>query len=415
MVAESKYYDILGVSPSATEGELKKAYRKLALKYHPDKNPDAGDKFKEISHAYEILSDAEKREIYDQYGEEGLSGQGGPGGMNAEDLFSQLFGGGGMGGMGGGGFFGGMGGGRRGPQGPRRGKDMMHQLKVNLEDLYLGKTSKLALQKNILCGKCDGKGGKDGAVQVCRGCNGQGSRIMMRQMGPMIQQIQQPCGDCRGTGEIINEKDRCKQCLGKKIMSDRKILEVHIERGMRDGQRITFSGEGDQAPGIVPGDIIIQLDEKAHPRFTRKGDDLIYEAKIDLLTALAGGQFAVPHLDDRVLLVNVIPGEAIQPNMVKAVPNEGMPMHRIDSRGHLFIKFTVEFPEPNWTDEATLKKLEAILPPRNPVPSVGDKHIEDVVLVDAEAYQHRAGSNAYDEDGHEDHQHGGGGVQCAQQ
>jgi DnaJ family protein A protein 2 len=113
--------------------------------------------------------------------------------MNAEDLFSQLFGGGGgMGGMGGGGFFGGMGGGRRGPQGPRRGKDMMHQLKVSLDDLYLGKTSKLALQKNILCGKCNGKGGKDGAVQVCRGCNGQGSRIMMRQMGPLVQQIQQP-------------------------------------------------------------------------------------------------------------------------------------------------------------------------------------------------------------------------------
>jgi DnaJ family protein A protein 2 len=203
--------------------------------------------------------------------------------------------------------------------------------------------------------------------------------------------------------------------LGKKIMSERKILEVHIERGMRDGQRITFSGEGDQAPGIVPGDIIIQIDEMAHPRFTRKGDDLIYEAKIDLLTALAGGKFAIPHLDDRALLVNVIPGEAIQPNMIKAVPNEGMPMHRIDSRGHLFIKFTIQFPEPNWTNEETLKKLEAILPPRNPVPSVGDRHIEDVVLVDADAYQSKTGSNAYDEDGHEDHQHGGGGVQCAQQ
>ncbi|KAI8365554.1 ATPase GET3 [Blakeslea trispora] len=368
-------------------------------------NPDAGDKFKEISHAYEILSDAEKREIYDQYGEEGLNGQAGPGGMNAEDLFSQLFGGGG-------GFFGG--GGRRGPSGPRRGKDMMHQLKVSLEDVYLGKTSKLALQKNVLCSKCDGKGGKEGAVQACRPCNGQGVRIVMRQMGPIVQQFQQQCDSCRGTGEIINEKDRCKECMGKKILSERKILEVHIERGMRDGQKITFSKEGDQAPGIIPGDIVIVLDEKPHPRFTRQGDDLVYEAKIDLLTALAGGQFAIPHLDDRVLLVNVIPGEAIQPDMVKVIPHEGMPMQRLDSRGHLFVKFTVEFPQSNWTDEDTIKKLESVLPPRKTLPSFGDKHLDEVVLVDAEGYQGRAGASAYDEDD-EDHHHGGPGVQCAQQ
>lgn len=351
--------------------------------------------------------------MYDQYGEEGLSGQGGgPGGMNAEDLFSQLFGGGS------GGFFGG-GGQRRGPQGPRRGKDMMHQLKVSLEDLYLGKTSKLALQKNVLCNKCEGKGGKEGAVQTCRGCQGQGVRIMMRQMGPMLQQIQVQCEQCQGQGEIINEKDRCKQCLGKKIMSDRKILTVNIERGMKGGQRITFEGEGDQAPGIIPGDIIIALDEKPHPQFTRRGDDLYYEAKIDLLTALAGGQFAIPHLDDRVLLVSVIPGEAIKPDMIKCVPHEGMPMYRIDNKGHLFIKFTVEFPNANWTDEATLKKLEAILPARNPLPtSFGDKHLDEVVLVDAEGYKNRGGSSsaAYDEDA-EDHHHGGAGpgVQCAQQ
>ncbi|OBZ82341.1 Mitochondrial protein import protein MAS5 [Choanephora cucurbitarum] len=405
MVADTKFYDVLGVSPDASESELKKAYRKLALKYHPDKNPDAGDKFKEISHAYEILSDAEKREVYDQYGEEGLNGQAGPGGMNAEDLFSQLFGGGG-------GFFGG--GGRRGPSGPRRGKDMMHQLKVTLEDVYLGKTSKLALQKNVLCSKCDGKGGKEGAVQSCRPCNGQGIRVVMRQMGPIVQQFQQPCDVCRGTGEIINEKDRCKECLGKKITSERKILEVHIERGMRDGQKITFSKEGDQAPGIIPGDIVILLDEKPHPRFTRQGDDLIYEAKIDLLTALAGGQFAIPHLDDRVLLVNVIPGEAIQPDMVKVIPHEGMPMQRLDSRGHLFVKFTVEFPESNWTDEDTIKKLESVLPSRKALPSFGDKHLDEVVLVDAEGYQGRAGASAYDED-EDDHHHGGPGVQCSQQ
>ncbi|KAI8989336.1 ATPase GET3 [Pilobolus umbonatus] len=369
-------------------------------------NPDAGDKFKEISHAYEILSDREKRDIYDSYGEEGLSGQGaGMGGMNAEDLFSQLFGGGG-----GGGFFGG--GGRR--EGPRRGKDMIHQLKVSLEDLYLGKTSKLALQKNVLCTKCDGKGGKNGAVQQCGGCNGRGTRIMMRQMGPMIQQIQQTCPDCRGEGEIINEKDRCKQCLGKKITTERKILEVHIERGMKPGQKITFAGEGDQAPGIVPGDIIIALEEKPHPRFTRQGDNLFYQANIDLLTALAGGQFAIPHLDDRVLLVSIIPGEVIKPNTTKVIPNEGMPMHRVDNRGHLFVKFNVEFPNPHWTSEDNLKKLETILPPRPPMPTFADKHFDEVTLLNSEGFENKSNSqHAHDED-YEDH-HGGGGVQCAQQ
>ncbi|KAI7849222.1 hypothetical protein BDC45DRAFT_540265 [Circinella umbellata] len=407
MVRESKYYDILGVSPEATEGELKKAYRKLALKYHPDKNPEAGDKFKEISHAYEILSDSEKRQMYDQFGEEGLNGQGGMGGMDAEDLFSQLFGGG---------LFGGGGGGRSRPSGPRRGKDMMHHLKVSLEDLYAGKTSKLALQKNVVCTRCEGRGGKEGAMQTCRSCNGNGVRIIMRQMGPMVQQIQQPCTDCRGEGEVISDKDRCKQCMGKKIVSERKILEVFIDKGMRDGQRITFSGEGDQAPGIIPGDIIIAIDEKPHPRFQRKGDDLVYEAKIDLLTALAGGQFAIPHLDERVLLVSVLPGEAIKPDCIKVIPNEGMPAYRHHNHGHMFVKFSVEFPDPNWTDADTIAKLDGILPARAQLPSFGDKQVDEVVMADADGYQTQraAGNNAYDDD-EEDDGRGGAGVQCAQQ
>ncbi|CAO3617929.1 unnamed protein product [Cunninghamella blakesleeana] len=407
MARETKFYDILGVSPDASENELKKAYRKLALKYHPDKNPDAGDKFKEISHAYEILSDNEKRQLYDQYGEEGLNGGPGMGGMDAEDLFSHLFGGGG-------GFFGG-GGRSRGPQGPRRGKDMVHHLKVSLEDLYKGKTTKLALQKHILCGKCNGKGGKEGAVRTCHGCGGAGVRVTIRQMGPMMQQFQEACPSCRGEGEIINEKDRCKHCFGKKIVSEKKILEVYIDKGMKDGQKITFKGEGDQAPNIIPGDIIIVLDEKAHPTFQRDGDDLIHEYKIDLLTALAGGQFAIPHLDDRVLLVTVLPGEAIQPGMVKAIPNEGMPGHRHQTPGHLFVKFTVEFPQSNWADENTIQLLNSILPPRPALPNFGNKHVEEVVLADATGYEsQRSGRSAYDEDDDEMDE-SGPGVQCAQQ
>ena len=254
--------------------------------------------------------------MYDRYGEEGLSGDGGGmGGMNPEDLFSQLFGGG---------MFGG-GGGRRGPQAPRRGKDMAHQLKVSLEDLYRGKTSKLALQKTVICSGCQGKGGKDGAVRPCGGCNGRGVRIVVRQIGPMIQQMQQPCPDCNGEGEIIKDKDRCKQCQGRKVLTERKILEVHIDKGMIDGQRIVFNGEGDQAPGIEPGDIIIILDEKDHPRFKRKENDLYTNVQIDLITALSGGKFSVEHLDDRVLLVDIQPGTVIKPGDVKCIREEGMP------------------------------------------------------------------------------------------
>ena len=145
------------------------------------------------------------------------------GGMDPQDLFSQLFGGGG-------GFFGGAGGRGGRPSGPRKGKDLVHRIKVSLEDLYKGKMTKLALQKHVLCSKCKGKGGKEGAVKTCNSCHGQGIKIVMRQLGPMVQQIQQQCGDCNGEGEIINPKDRCKSCNGKKIVDERKVLEVHIDK-----------------------------------------------------------------------------------------------------------------------------------------------------------------------------------------
>ncbi|KAH8547730.1 hypothetical protein BGW37DRAFT_509202 [Umbelopsis sp. PMI_123] len=406
MVRETKLYEVLGVAPEATQDQLKKAYRKLALKYHPDKNPEAGDKFKEISHAYEVLSDSQKRDIYDQFGEEGLNGQGGMGGgMDAEDLFSQLFGGG---------MFGG--GGRRGqPSGPRRGKDIAHSLKVSLEDLYMGKTAKLALQKHVICSKCNGRGGKEGAVQTCRNCNGQGVKVTLRQMGPMVQQIQQPCHECRGEGQIINEKDRCTTCHGKKIVSERKVLEVFIDKGMKNGQKITFAGEGDQLPDIIPGDIIIVLEEKPHDRFERKGDDLLYNAKIDLLTALAGGQFTITHLDGRVLLVNILPGETIKNGQMKMIPNEGMPTYRHHNTGNLYIRFDVDFPPPNWTDADKIAQLENILPPRQALPDLQGKQVEDVVLANVDEYQ----SARMDSAGYEDEDDEGGqqgpGVQCAQQ
>lgn len=405
MSKSTKYYDILGVSPSCSDSEVKKAYRKLALQFHPDKNPDAGDKFKEISHAYEILSDPNKRQMYDNYGEEGLNGDAsGMGGMNAEDLFNQFFGGG----------FGRSAGGRGAPRGPRRGKDMVHNFQVSLEDIYNGKTAKLALQKNVICNKCTGRGGKEGAVKTCSRCHGSGVHVELRQLGPMVQQIQSTCNECRGEGEIIKDKDRCKQCNGRKTMGERKILDVHIDKGVRNNTKITFPGEGDQAPNITPGDVIIVVSEKPHDRFKRRDDDLFCEIEIDLLTALAGGQCAIKHLDNRMLIVNILPGEVIQPNQTKTIIGEGMPSPRHHNHGNIYVQFKVRFPEPNWTnDPAAFEKLAQVLPPRAPLPSPEGAEIEEVVLASLDSGQ-QARVNSHDREDDEDEEHHQPGVACAQ-
>ncbi|KAE8633844.1 hypothetical protein XENTR_v10002115 [Xenopus tropicalis] len=218
MVKETAYYDTLGVKPNATPDEIKKAYRKLALKYHPDKNPKEGEKFKLISQAYEVLSDPKKRDLYDQGGEQAIK-EGGMGGGNFSspmDIFDMFFGGGGR------------------MNREKRGKNVVHQLAVSLNDLYNGTSRKLALQKNVICSKCEGYGGKKGAVEKCTTCKGRGVQVRVQQIGPgMVQQIQSMCSDCHGEGERINQKDRCKQCSGKKVVREKKILEVHINKGMK--------------------------------------------------------------------------------------------------------------------------------------------------------------------------------------
>ncbi|KAG9996514.1 chaperone protein dnaJ, partial [Aureobasidium melanogenum] len=403
----------LGVAPDASEAQLKSAYRKGALKFHPDKNPspEAAEKFKELSHAYEILADSEKRQLYDQYGEEGLEQGGMGGGMNAEDLFSQFFGGGG------GGFGGMFGGGMGRETGPKKARTIHHVHKVSLEDMYKGKISKLALQKSVLCPKCDGRGGKEGAVKTCTGCNGQGMKMMMRQMGPMIQRFQTVCPDCNGEGEIVREKDRCKQCHGKKTTVERKVLHVHVDKGVQSGTKIDFRGEGDQMPGVEPGDVQFEIEQKPHPRFQRKGDDLFYQAEIDLLTALAGGAIYIEHLDERWLTVEIKPGEVISPGEIKVIRGQGMPSYRHHDFGNLYIQFDVKFPEvltsPDgspMTDEQKAA-LESVLPPRSPqnVPPP-DAMTEDFSLdkVDSNREGARAQRAAMGDD-EDDEMHGAGG------
>ncbi|KXN87733.1 Mitochondrial protein import protein MAS5, partial [Leucoagaricus sp. SymC.cos] len=402
-----KYYNLLEVLPNASEAELKKAYRKKALKLHPDKGGDP-ELFKEVTQAYEVLSDPQKRSIYDARGEAGLSESGGMGGMDTipQDLFSQLFGGAG-------GFFGG-GGGR--PQGPRKTKDLVHRVHVSLEELYRGKTTKLALTRNILCSKCKGKGGKDGAVRSCPGCNGRGVKVIMRQMGPMIQQIQTACDDCSGTGEFISPKDRCSNCKGKKVIPDKKMLEVHIDKGMKGGQTVVFRGESDQSPTAEPGDVVIVIEEKPHDRFRRQENDLLTEVEIDLLTALAGGHFAIKHLDDRALAVQVHPGDITKHGDVKVIHGQGMPSQRHHEPGDLYVKINVKFPEA--IDAASVPLLERALPPRTPLDKYGkDTVLEEVTLDNADtrsksgfrSAQAAAGDDAMDEDDGEPR------VQCANQ
>ena len=233
--------------------------------------------------------------MYDRVGEQGLKEGAGQGGMPT-DIFDMMFGGG-----------------RGRGQRERKGKDMVHQLQVSLKDLYVGKVSKLAVQKNVICTGCDGKGGKDGAVSTCKECSGQGVKIEFRQFGPgMVQQVQSHCRNCDGTGEAIKEKDRCKTCLGKKVVPERKVLEVHIDKGMDDGQKITFNGESDQTPGLPPGDIVIVLDQKEHPVFKRRGNDLLMEMELTLVEALCGFTKIVTQLDDRKIAVKNAPGNVIK-------------------------------------------------------------------------------------------------------
>ncbi|KAL7830898.1 hypothetical protein SRHO_G00304000 [Serrasalmus rhombeus] len=409
-VADTKLYDLLGVSPSASENELKKAYRKLAKEYHPDKNPNAGDKFKEISFAYEVLSNPEKKELYDRYGEQGLR-EGGCGGPGMDDIFSHIFGGG---------LFGFMGGHSRSRNGGRRrGEDMVHPLKVSLEDLYNGKTTKLQLSKNVLCSTCNGQGGKSGAVQKCTTCRGRGMRIMIRQLGPgMVQQMQSVCTDCSGEGEVISEKDRCKKCEGKKVVKEVKILEVHVDKGMRHGQKITFGGEADQAPGMEPGDIVLVLQEKEHETFKRDGNDLNMVHKIGLVEALCGFQFTLKHLDGRQIVVKYPAGKVIEPGSLRVVRGEGMPQYRNPfEKGDLFVKFDVQFPDNNWISLDKLAELEDLLPTRAEAPVVtGDA--EEVDLQDFDISQSSSGGHrreAYNDSSDDEGGHHGPGVQCAHQ
>jgi len=412
MVKETEFYDRLGVGPDCAVDEIKKAYKKMAFKYHPDKNPNnpsAQDKFKEVGEAYEVLADDNKRQVYDKYGKEGLKEGGGFGGHSAHDIFEQFFG-----------FSSFFGGG--GDRGPKRTKDIVHELHVTLEDCYKGKISKMAVTRNVVCPKCEGSGSKPGEQPgKCKTCDGRGIRIIVKQLGPgMLQQMQTVCGECNGKGETIKEEDKCKTCKGKRVNKEKKILEVYVDKGMKNGQKIVFAGESDEMPGCEAGDIIFVLEEKKHDLFKRNGTDLLMEYNIPLIEALAGFSFTVKHLDDRILLIKSEKGEIIKPGDIRMIPNEGMPTHkRPFEKGNLYIQFNVEFPRQSFFDTKALDLLEKVLPSRRPVPKQ-TADMEVTVLQQAPTSSEKNGRRGsrrevYDHGEYEEEDQPRGGVQCTQQ
>merc|ERR1712195_162257 len=265
-------YKTLGVAKNATASEIKKAYRKLAVKHHPDKGGDP-DTFKEISKAYDIVGDEEKRTQYDQFGEEGV-GQGGGGGQDIFDMF-------------------GGGGGRRQQRGKKKGKDEVQPLNMTLEDLYNGKVRKLSVTRQVI--------DKSVEVKQCAECDGQGVVIQMIRMGPMIQQTQSACGACGGKG-VSCKKKRVKE-----------VLEVPIQKGAPDSHRVTFAEKSDEHPGQTAGDVVFVLKEQPHATFKRKGADLYIEKSISLVEALCGFEMEITQLDGRTLIVRSPAGEVIKP------------------------------------------------------------------------------------------------------
>lgn len=404
MVKETGYYDLLGVKPSCSQDDLKKAYRKLALKFHPDKNPNEGERFKAISQAYEVLSNEEKRRLYDMGGEKAIK-EGGMGASSSPmDIFDMFFN---------------MGGRSRRDHGPRKGKDMHFALAVTLEEFYNGSTRKLKVNRKEICEPCKGSGTKNPGVgpETCTSCRGSGMTVRIERLGSsFVQQIQTMCPECNGSGEKIAAKDRCKTCDGSKVIKNSKVLEVHIDKGMQDGQKICFSGEADQDPSFEPGDIVVILEQKEHDTFKRiNTTNLMLNLKISLTEALCGFQKAITTLDNRALLITVWPGEVIKHGSIKYVCSEGMPTYKNPfEKGKLIVQFSVEFPEK--LDSALIPKLEELLPPR-PKVDLPSTEVEEVNLLDynhEEEEQRRAHNRdyeAYDDDG--DMHHSGPGVQCA--
>lgn len=361
-MAKKDYYEVLGISRTATEVEIKKAYRQKAVQYHPDKNPgdkQAEEKFKEAAEAYEVLGDPEKRARYDRYGHSGVSGSAGGGfgeGMTIEDIFSHfgdIFGGH-FGGFGG---FSGFGSDFQSPNTKiRHGSDLRIKVKLTLEEIASGVEKKVKVKKYVACPSCKGTGAAESSSPVtCSTCRGTGrvTRVQQTILGRMQTTVE--CPTCKGEGKIIVNK--CPYCNGEGIIQDEEIITINIPAGVSEGMQLTFTGKGNAARrGGINGDLIVLIEEEPHPSLIRDGNDLIYNLLLSVPQAALGGSIEIPSLTGKVK-VNIEPGT--QPGKVLRLKGKGLPDVNRYGNGDLLINIGVYIPEKLSKEEKNLlEKLD---------------------------------------------------------
>lgn len=384
MAAKRDYYEVLGVSKGASADELKKAYRKLAIKYHPDKNPgdkEAEEKFKELAEAYDVLSDPDKRQRYDQFGHAGVGssaasgGAGGfGGGMSMEDIFSRfgdLFGGGGFdfGGFGG---FGGGGGGRQ----VVRGSDLRARVRLTLEDIEKGVEKKLKIKKNVACSHCGGEGTSDpNGKQTCSTCHGTGSVVTAQRSLFGMVQTQSVCPICEGTGEVITKP--CSHCKGQGTQIGEELVSFRIPAGVQEGMQLTVSGKGNAAPrGGYPGDLLVLIQEEEDPNLIRNGSDLIYNLLVSIPMAAHGGSVEVPTIGGKAR-VKIAPGT--QPGKVLRLRGKGLPSVNGYGKGDLLVNVNVFIPKLKEDDEALAGMSGEAFQPTEEARREIDKHYRQML------------------------------------
>lgn len=349
-MAKRDYYEVLGVNKDASDDEIKKAYKKMAIKYHPDRNP--GDKkaeemFKEAAEAYDVLRDANKRRQYDQFGHEGLGGATGFGGagMNVDDIFSMfgdIFGGRGFGGFGG--F-----GGERYSRPMYRGKDQRLKIELDLIEIVNGTTKKFKLKNDVVCEHCHGSGSEDGQVSTCPTCNGSGYVVRTQQGIFGLMQSQSVCPECHGEGKVI--KNRCHICHGEGIKQGETIVEVNFPAGLSEGMVLTLEGKGGAGRrNGVNGDLQIIIKERPHETLVRDGNDLVYNLLLSLPQAILGDTMEVPTVDGKAK-ITIEPGT--QPGTILRLKGKGVPEVQgyRNNRGDEIINISIYIPETLSKDE----------------------------------------------------------------
>lgn len=367
MAEKRDYYEVLGVSKTATPEEIKKAYRKKAIQYHPDKNPgdkEAEEKFKEAAEAYDVLSDSEKRAKYDQFGHamgpQGFGGGGGYGGFSGggfsmEDIFAHfgdIFGGR----MGG--FDGGFGGatGQRPRQHVNKGTDLRITVKVTLKDIAEGVDKKLKIPRLVACPHCKGTGAKDGtSFHTCQRCHGSGYVTTVQQTFMGAMQSQSVCPECNGEGKVVTES--CTYCGGSGVEKKEEIIAFHIPAGVEDGMTLTLRGQGN-APrgGGVNGDLLVKIQEEKDPELIRDGNDLIYNLMLDFPTAALGGTAEVPTIGGRAR-VKIAAGT--QPGKVLRLRGKGLSQMNGGASGDLLVNVMVYVPEQlSDTEKSAIESLK---------------------------------------------------------